>query len=94
MEWLGALIGIIVGIGALSRLHPVATVGLGAVALVGFLLSLAYVLSHYDECGSCDQTAGAHLAGGITFFFMALAPIAILLGSVKFVWRLFTQRTE
>jgi hypothetical protein len=76
MEWPGPVLGAALGVVAVVRWHLVVIAALGAVSLVGFVISLSYVLSHYDECGSCSETTGAHLASGVTLF----SPVLIVLG--------------
>jgi hypothetical protein len=84
--------GILVGVLIARRFHPAVAACVGIAAIGGFFGAVLYALSHYDECGDCNETAGAHVTGFIAYFCFALAPTAIVLGGLTFVWMLTARR--
>jgi hypothetical protein len=86
--------GILVGVVIARRFHPAVAACVGIAAIGGFFGAVLYALNHYDECGDCNETAGANITGFITYFCFALAPTAIVLGGLKFLWMLTARRSR
>lgn len=86
--------GILAGVLIARRFHPAVAAGVGIAAIGGFFGAVLYALSHYDECGDCNQTTGADVTGFIAYFCFALAPTAIVLGGLKVVWMLAARRSR
>src|SRR3954466_16369170 len=86
--------GILAGVVTARRFHPAVAACVGTAAICGVFGAFFYSLIHYDECGDCNQTTGAHVTGFIAYFCFALAPTAIVLGGLKFVWMLTARRSR
>jgi cobalamin biosynthesis protein CobD/CbiB len=90
----GIAAGIVAGVLAGRRLHPAVAACVGIAAIAGFFGAVLYGLNHYDECGDCTETTGADITAFIAYFCFALAPTAIVLAAVKFVWMLTARRSR